>query len=348
MGNLDSSLCRDLQIYNARKSKYDKFWEIAAAKIEEMTAVDDRRHAAASIEAGDVVVNMALAISALDLHKKCCQEAEKAGLRAGETPSHSWFNLQFWSKEATTHSAQNCKGRFSVKYMIQQRMARKAHDDVHYAGAVYKYAREYAVSIGDLVSFICTKNKHKILVGEPGFSVAALPCGHWVLVGKNEVFQVADHDFLNLSLIPTVILISHISESVEDSWYRGEPNVLLKITAISPSSALRNAQEVADVLIAKYGSIEQIPPALIMYTDTTFLSVKIAIIALQKFLNLDHILVARTAPGHSYCNPAEKINCILNLGLHGIGVMRKPSIDLEFELKLNLNSSWYTRVQKRI
>ena len=43
MGNLDSSLSRDLGIYNARKSKSDKFWEIAAAKIEEMTAVDDRR-----------------------------------------------------------------------------------------------------------------------------------------------------------------------------------------------------------------------------------------------------------------------------------------------------------------
>ena len=43
MGNLDSSLCRDLGIYNARKSKSDKFWEIAAAKIEEMTPVDDRR-----------------------------------------------------------------------------------------------------------------------------------------------------------------------------------------------------------------------------------------------------------------------------------------------------------------
>ena len=34
--------------------------------------------------------------------------------------------------------------------MIQQCMARKADDDVHYAGAVYKYAREYAVSIHNL------------------------------------------------------------------------------------------------------------------------------------------------------------------------------------------------------
>ena len=78
---------------------------------------------------------------------------------------------------------------------------------------------------------------------------------------------------------------------------------MLKITAISPSSALKNAREVEDVLIAKYGFIELILPALIMFTDgsperhTTFLSVKISIVALQRFLRLDHILVARAALG---------------------------------------------------
>ena len=35
MGNLDSSLCRDLRICNARKSKYDKFWKIAMQKSKE-------------------------------------------------------------------------------------------------------------------------------------------------------------------------------------------------------------------------------------------------------------------------------------------------------------------------
>ena len=68
MGNLDSSLCRDLRICNGRKSKYDTFWEIAAEKIEEITAVDDRRHATTSMETRDVVVNMALAISAPNPH----------------------------------------------------------------------------------------------------------------------------------------------------------------------------------------------------------------------------------------------------------------------------------------
>ena len=72
MGNLDLSLCRGLPIYNACKSKYDTFWEIAVSKIKEMTAVNDQRHATAPVKTGDVVVNMALAIYVSGLHKKCC------------------------------------------------------------------------------------------------------------------------------------------------------------------------------------------------------------------------------------------------------------------------------------
>ena len=45
-----------------------------------MTAVGNRRHATASMETGHVVVDMALDISSLNLHKKCHQEAQKAGL----------------------------------------------------------------------------------------------------------------------------------------------------------------------------------------------------------------------------------------------------------------------------
>ena len=122
------------------------------------------------------------------------------------------------------------------------------------------------------------------------------------------------------------------------SW---KANGFPKITATDPSSALRNAKEIASVLIEKYGTKENVPPVLILYTDgglehrTVFLSVKIAMISLQKYLNLDQILAVRTAPGHSYCNPAEKVNCILNLGLYGIGCMRQKSSDIEFEENLH-------------
>ena len=84
-----------------------------------MTAVDDLRHATASAKTGEVVVNMALAITASDLYKKCYQEAEKAGLTAEEMLSLSWFKLQFFP--TTTHSALNYTSHFSVIYMIQKR-----------------------------------------------------------------------------------------------------------------------------------------------------------------------------------------------------------------------------------
>ena len=44
----------------------------------------------------------------------------------------------------------------------------------------------------------------------------------------------------------------------------------------------------------------------------------------------------RTAPGHSYRNPPERVNCILNIGLYGIGVTRKRLfVKPEFKQKLS-------------
>ena len=53
--------------------------------------------------------------------------------------------------------------------MLQQRMIKRFHDDDHYANAIFQYAREYAVSIRDICSFVCTDDKHKISMSEPNF-----------------------------------------------------------------------------------------------------------------------------------------------------------------------------------
>ena len=97
-----------------------------------------------------------------------------------------------------------------------------------------------------------------------------------------------------------------------------------------PSTALRNAREIVDALISKHGTKNAVPPVLIIYSDegpehcTMFLNVKIAMIASHKFLDLDMLLLAHIAPGHSWANPAEKI--ILNLGLYVLGVMHSTRI----------------------
>ena len=47
------------------------------------------------------------------------------------------------------------------------------------------------------------------------------------------------------------------------------------------------------------------------------------------------LVAARATPGHSFKNPPEKVNCVLNLALYGIGCMQKEIHEVpEFEKKL--------------
>ena len=60
------------------------------------------------------------------------------------------------------------------------------------------------------------------------------------------------------------------------------------------------------------------------------MSVKLALIALFRHLNLDFLISLRTAPSNSWANPVERVMSIVNIGLQGIGVMRRKMSD-EFE-----------------
>ena len=157
-----------------------------------------------------------------------------------------------------------------------------------------------------------------------------------MLVVNNESFQVLDPDFSTIFLILTVILVTNIPESAYKSWYCG-----IKITTTDSSTSLRNAVEITSVLTEKYGSKEAIPPVLIFYTDgdlehqKIFLSVKIVLICLQKYLDLNQVLTVCTAPGLLYRNPAEKVNCLLNICHYGIGCMHLHSSDALFERSLS-------------
>ena len=198
-----------------------------------------------------------------------------------------------------------------------------------------------AVRFGEHCVFISTDDKNKIKVGEPNCPISAVTSGRQALVGLNQVVKSADHDFASMTLIPTVILVHDIPDEVDKSWYRGHAHIYMRISATEPSSALRNSAEIENVVIQRYGRRGLVPSILIIYTGggpehrTTYLSVNIAMIALQKSLNLDLLLTVRTAPGSSHRNPSERVNCILNLGLYGIGVMRQKIFDKpEFERKL--------------
>ena len=58
--------------------------------------------------------------------------------------------------------------------------------------------------------------KCKVSIGEPGTPIAAVTRGKRVMVGMNESFQITDHDFSKISLIPDGTLIQDVPSPDED------------------------------------------------------------------------------------------------------------------------------------
>ena len=243
LNTADESVLRDLRVNNGKKELFDTFWDVAEKKIEELqaAAVDYRRHAQVTTD-GEVVSNFALAISARDLYEQCSKTAKEINkLTDDQIPSLSWFWFQFWPKHSFTHSALNYTGRLKIKYMMQQRTVRKFSEDDHYCSALYRYARELALRYSEFTNFITTDDKNKVKCGEPGCPISAVSRGKRVLVAKDQIIETADHDFSSITLVATVVTIHNIPASIDQSWYRGQPYVYIKINATEPSSALRNA-----------------------------------------------------------------------------------------------------------
>ena len=213
----DSDVILDLRALNeGQKSKYDAFWEECGKFLHEEigSAVDDRRHC--------VITHLARAISIRDLveqvKQRCSPEIS--------IPSAEWVRLQFWPKTPRAKSIHHHTGRFKMKFMIQQRQWRHSHPDTHYAAALFRYMREYAVDVRDYCTFVCLDDKHRIKVGEPGFPVASAERGRRVPVRLDEFLTVGDHDFTKFSLVPSVIFVVDVPDEIHESWYRGEELVL--------------------------------------------------------------------------------------------------------------------------
>ena len=278
--------------------------------------MDERRHTN--------ITHMARAISARDLLEQVSSRCPPNT----PIPSQSWLSLQFWPKSIHSHSKIHYTGRFNVKYMVQARQFRKDHEDSHYAAAVFGYQREYAVMMREESGFVCLDDKHRVKVGEPGHPVAAIERGKRVLVRRDELFEVADHDFTKFSLIPSVILDVNIPEEVSDSWYSGQVYIGLKEGVFEPSSPQRHMTELKSCLSATVNK-----PVLFVYSDggpdhrLTYLSVKLSLISIFLELDLDFLCACRTAPSHSWRNPAERVMSIVNLGLQCVGIMREKMDD---------------------
>lgn len=356
--SVDEEVIVDLRKNNGSKVMYDGFWDVVSNHIEELTAVDDRRHnTIVQNENGEdeVVVNMAMALSYADLYRECVKKAAEKGIAS---PTYSWFLMQFWPSNKTTSKLLHYTGRFKVKRVIQSRLLRKPNADVKYARTVYKFLKKRAINNRLNCVFLSADAKCKVSIGEPGYPLAAVSRGKKVIVGKNQTFKVGDHDFSKLSVIPDAVLVHQIpsfnlsdapdideSDQVVEgtksngSWYAGNVYYTFKNMALEGSTAIREVVEMGRVLETEYVD-RDIPERFYLITDgggdrnITNISVIKPLVALFRKYDFDELIAIRTAAGLSFYNPVERHHARANLGLQAVGMMRsKMNDDLERILK---------------
>lgn len=126
------------------------------------------------------------------------------------------------------------------------------------------------------------------------------------------------------SLTPSVTLDVSIPADFVDSFYQGSVTVSLKDSIFQASSPFRHAVELHHILQQK----GEIKPVLIIFSDggpdhrLTYPAVKISLIILFRRLNLEMLIAGRTAPGHSWANPVERIMSLLNLAFQNMSLAR--------------------------
>ncbi|PKC10764.1 hypothetical protein RhiirA5_413972 [Rhizophagus irregularis] len=233
-------------------------------------------------------------------------------------PSDEWIRLQFCPTNATTTRSMHHTSQFNVKFKVQGRLLRKSSDDAHYCAALFRYLREFCIQYNQWTCLISADDKHKVPIGE---DVAVST------VAQNSTLASADHDFTKLSITPSVTFFISIPSEISGSFYDGQVFVSYKDTTFEPSNAIRHSAEFLNALNIQYAN-QMMPPILCLYTDggpdhrCSYGSVQIALICLFLCGDFDILIALRTAPNHSWTNPAERIMSILNLGLQGIALKR--------------------------
>ena len=324
-----NDLIPDLRVLNPGRpnNTFDVFFETLSKEVEKITAADERRHGTAHLSEFISLEEL------VDKTAKCCPEGTAI-------PSKSLVRLQFAPRNPYAKSALNFTGKIDVQYKVQRRQLRIDHPDDHYCNAQFRYLKEMAIDMKEHCALLFCDDKAKVSIGEPGCPVSTGVRGKKSIVPSSTTLESLDHDMTKASLTPSVILHCKIPDSIDNSFVRGQVTVSVNDSVFQTSSPFRHAVSIIKALEQD----GKVPCTLLKFTDggtdqrNTLESVKCASICVFKEMNLDMMILARCAPGHSYVNPAERVMSILNLALQNVALERKESTE-EMNKKLkNCNS----------
>jgi hypothetical protein len=322
LGSDDPKLILDMRSLNGSDTKYDEFYdEVAKYFDEQVMHVHERRK--------DGELYLPLCISIEDLR----EEVKKRLADNIPVPSAESLRLQFTPTNQFSKTALKYSSRLNVKFRVQTRLARVHHQDAHYVAAYYKYLKNFCVKFSENTQFVCLDDKAIVPVGEPGVPISTGVRGHNKVLTPNEGPRLVatDHDFHIGGIVPSVVLVSEIPENANDSFFQGSLFVTTKDKVFQPSTPFRHSTELARILLERYSdnTLDLERTILCILTDggpdhrLTYDSVKASLLELFLTLNVDCLIALRTAPNHSWMNPAERCMSILNLALQHVSLQRE-------------------------
>ena len=106
-----------------------------------------------------------------------------------------------------------------------------------------------AIKFKEYSNLFFLDDKHCCKVEKLNYLVAAIEWGKSVIVANEMTFAVADHDFTKCDLIPSVIMQAEIPNSIDESFYHSNIYVGLKDSIFEPSSVLRYASELYNIVV---------------------------------------------------------------------------------------------------
>ena len=315
---------------NPGSSKFDVFWEELGLYIEELTpVVDDRRHSETLHVPVAISLHHLLTLVKARIEQKYPNDESKL-----QVPSVEWLRLQFWPNNPYSTAALRHTWRINLKFGVQTRQLHHEHVDSKYVSVLLRFFKDFCVQERDIVNYISVDDKAIISVGEPGLPVSSSVRGHnrSIVLADGPSPSALDHDFHVHGIVPSVAFAVKIPISPKDSFYCGKAFVCVKDKVTQPSSALRHATELSQLL--KSSTFENdddvlaSKPILVTVSDggpdhrITFVSVQLSLICLFISLNLDMLVVARTCPYQSWQNIVERVMSTLNLALMNIALAR--------------------------
>ena len=156
----DPELVLDLRRANGNPQStiFDAFWRELPDYLDEITAVDERRH-------GDVM-HMPLTISVYHLQELIKKRLEeKFPVSTPAISLQEWIRLQFSSSNPFTVKVLHYTDPFNVKFAIQILQLRKDHPDSYYVTALLRYVKDFSIEYRNNIVVISVADKCIIQLG---------------------------------------------------------------------------------------------------------------------------------------------------------------------------------------